>query len=190
VVTGTYPLEQLIKQRRSVRDFDPASLTLAETGQLLWSAQGVTDNRSLRAAPSAGALYPLELYVVAGRVAGLDPGIYHYAAESHQLVKTVDGDLRRALSGTALSQNWMCDAAMMIVFTANYQRTMSKYGSRGRRYVHIEAGHAAQNLYLQAQALGLATVVVGAFVDDDVARVLSLPGAHQPVLLMPVGRSR
>lgn len=186
--TGSNSLEQLIAQRRSVRDFQNTTLALADIGQLLWSAQGITDTRDLRAAPSAGALYPLELYVVAGRVEGLAQGVYHYDTVSHRLVKTAQGDVRAALTQAALSQDWMQDAAAVVVFTADYARTMRKYGNRGRRYVHIETGHAAENLFLQAESLGLATVVVGAFHDDEVARVLRLPDELKPLLLMPVGR--
>ena len=187
-VTGTTSLEQLIAQRRSRRDYQNTALELAEIGQLLWAAQGITHVRGLRAAPSAGALYPLELYVVTGRIEGLAHGMYHYDSRQHQLIKTSGGDLRDALTQAALSQSWMKHAPAVIVFTADYERTTGKYGKRGKRYVHIEAGHAAQNLFLQSESLGLATVVVGAFNADVVARVLRLPADLQPLLLMPVGR--
>ena len=187
-VTGSTSLEQLIAQRRSIRDYQNTAVELAEIGQLLWAAQGITHLQGLRAAPSAGALYPLELYVVTGRIEGLAQGVYHYEPRHHQLMKTSDGDLRDALTRAAFSQSWMKHASAVIVFTANYERTTRKYGKRGKRYVHIEVGHAAQNLFLQSESLGLATVVVGAFNDDEVARVLRLPADLQPLLLMPVGR--
>ena len=187
-VTGSNSLEQLLAQRRSVRDYQTATLKLAEIGQLLWAAQGITHLQGLRTAPSAGALYPLELYVVTGRIEGLAQGVYHYDPGHHQLIKTSDGDRRDALTQAALSQGWMKPASTIIVFTADYERTTWKYGKRGKRYVHIEVGHAAQNLFLQSESLGLATVVVGAFNDDEVARVLRLPADIQPLLLMPVGR--
>ena len=187
-VTGSTPLEQLLAQRRSIRDYQTTALELSEIGQLLWAAQGVTDLQGLRAAPSAGALYPLELYVVTGRIEGLAQGVYQYDPRQHQLMKTGDGDLRDALTRAALSQGWIKPASAVIVFTADYERTTRKYGKRGERYVHIEVGHAAQNLFLQSESLGLATVVVGAFNDDEVARVLRLPADLQPLLLMPVGR--
>jgi SagB-type dehydrogenase family enzyme len=187
-VTGSNSLEQLLAQRRSVRDYQTATLKLAEIGQLLWAAQGITHLQGLRTAPSAGALYPLELYVVTGRIEGLAQGVYHYDPGHHQLTKTSDGDLRDALTRAALSQGWIKTAPAIIVFTADYQRTARKYGKRGKRYVHIEVGHAAQNLFLQTESLGLATVVVGAFNDDEIARVLRLPADIQPLLLMPVGR--
>lgn len=187
-VTGSTSLEQLIAQRRSIRDYQTTAVELAEIGQLLWAAQGITHLQGLRAAPSAGALYPLELYVVTGRIEGLAQGVYHYDPRHHQLMKTSAGDLRDALTRAALSQGWMKHASAVIVITADYERTTRKYGKRGKRYVHIEVGHAAQNLFLQSESLGLATVVVGAFNDDEVARVLRLPADLQPLLLMPVGR--
>ncbi len=186
--TGEASVEQAIAQRRSVRDFVTSTLTLAEISQLLWSAQGITDASGLRAAPSAGALYPLELYVVAGTVDGLEQGVYHYDPQRHHLAETGSGDVRSAVARAALFQAWIQDAAAVIVFTADYQRTRRKYGNRAERYVHIEVGHAAENLFLQAVSLGLASVVVGAFDDDELARVLRLPRELQPLLLMPVGQ--
>ena len=187
-VTGSKPLEHLLAQRRSVRDYRSTTIELARIGQLLWAAQGITDSQGFRTAPSAGALYPLELYVVAGRIEGLTEGIYHYDPRHHQLTKTRDGDLRLELAKAALSQDWMKDASAIIVFTADYERTTKKYGNRGKRYVHIEVGHAAENLFLQTEALELVTIVVGAFNDAAVARLLELPGDVEPLLLMPVGR--
>ncbi|NNJ97339.1 MAG: SagB/ThcOx family dehydrogenase [Gammaproteobacteria bacterium] len=186
---GQVSVEQVIAQRRSVRDFANTSLKLSDISQLLWSAQGITDIRGLRAAPSAGALYPLEIYVVAGTVDGLAQGVYHYDPQRHQLTKEDGADVRAALTAAALSQAWIQDAAAVIVFTADYQRTRKKYGNRAERYVHIEVGHAAENLFLQAVSLGLASVVVGAFDDDELARVMQLPVELRPLLLMPVGRN-
>jgi SagB-type dehydrogenase family enzyme len=186
--TGSSPLEHLLAKRRSVRDFQNTTVELAQIGQLLWAAQGITHARGLRTAPSAGALYPLELYVVAGRVNGLAKGIYHYDPETHQLMKIRDGDHQDALSKAASSQDWVKAASAVIVFAADFERTTKKYGKRGIRYVHIEVGHAAENLFLQAEALELATVIVGAFKDNSVAKVLQLPDDLQPLLLMPVGR--
>jgi SagB-type dehydrogenase family enzyme len=182
------PLAQLLEQRRSMREFRKASLTLQDLARLLWAAQGVTDARGLRTAPSAGALYPLELYVVAGNVDALSAGVYHYDIREGTLRPVIEGDVRKQLAQAAYGQSWMNGAAAVVVFTAIYHRTTRKYGKRGIRYVHIEAGHAAQNLFLQAQAGSLATVVVGAFDDDRVSRVLHLPAEHRPLLLMPLGR--
>lgn len=187
-LTGEISLEQLLAQRRSIREYTDTALSLAEVGQLLWAAQGITHSQGFRTAPSAGALYPLELYVVAGRVEGLEKGVYHYEPERHQLMKTSDDDVRDALARAALLQSCVKDASAIIVFTADYERTTKKYGKRGRRYVHMEVGHSAQNLFLQSGALGLATVPVGAFDDEMVAKVLHIPDDLQALLLVPIGR--
>ena len=186
--TSEKSLEQLLEQRRSARAFRKAPLRLAEVGQLLWAAQGISDPQGFRTAPSAGALYPLELYVVAGAVDGLPPAVYHYHPKGHRLVETSDGDRRQALARAALGQSWVRDAAAVVVFAAIFKRTTRKYGNRGVRYVHMEVGHAAQNLFLQAEALGLGTVVVGAFDDEEVNTKLQLPSNMQSLMLMPVGR--
>jgi SagB-type dehydrogenase family enzyme len=181
-------LEQSLLERRSTRDYTGAPLTLQEISQLLWAAQGLTDPRGFRAAPSAGALYPLELYVVVGDVEGLAAGVYRYQLDGHKLVKTLDCDIRAELSSAALEQEWVGEGAVSIVFTAVYERTTGKYGQRGIRYVHMEAGHAAQNLCLQAAALGLGIVTVGAFHDDQISRLLNLPNDEEPLYVIPVGR--
>ena len=188
VTSGEKSLEALLQQRRSVREYQEAALDLSTIGQLLWAAQGITDLQGFRTAPSAGALYPLELYVVAGNVDGLPPGVYHYHPDKHRLQQTEAGDLRHMLSRAALAQPWVKAAAAVVVVTAVYGRTTRKYGERGVRYVHMEVGHAAQNLFLQAEAIGLAAVVVGAFEDDAVATVLKLPTNMQPLMLIPVAR--
>jgi len=187
-VMGEQSVEMLFKQRRSVRSYEKSPLNLAEVGQLLWSAQGISDAQGLRTSPSAGALYPLTLYVVAGDVNELSSGIYQYNPETHSLLKTVNGDLRKLLQKAAHDQSCVGDGAIIIVFTGIYQRTTRKYGQRGERYVHMEVGHAGQNLFLQAEALQFGTVVVGAFDDDEVRAVLNLDSDVQPLSLMPVGR--
>lgn len=186
--TGETAVETLLQQRRSIRDFQDSAISLAELGQLLWAAQGVTHPRGLRTAPSAGALYPLELYVAVGNVEGLAEGIYHYDPGKHQLEKTAGKDKRKALSRSAYFQSWVKEAAVVMVFTAVFERTQRKYGQRGQRYVHMEVGHAAQNVYLQAEALGLGTAMVGAFSDSAVAGTLDLPDSVEPLAMMPVGR--
>ena len=188
VTSGEKSLEALLLQRRSVREYREAALDLSAIGQLLWAAQGITNPQGFRTAPSAGALYPLELYVVVGKVDGLSPGVYHYNPVKHRLQQTEDGDLRHMLARAALAQPWVKTAAAVVVVTAVYGRTTRKYGERGIRYVHMEVGHAAQNLFLQAEALGLAAVVVGAFEDDAVATALKLPTDVQPLMLIPVAR--
>lgn len=181
-------LEQCLWKRRSIRSYADAPLSLAVVSQLLWAAQGITAEGYLRTAPSAGALYPLEVYLVAGNVDGVAAGIYHYRPERHELVLIKAGDLRPELTRSALGQDCVGDAAAMILFAAVYARTSGKYGQRAARYVHMEAGHAAQNVCLQATALGLGTVTAGAFADDEVKRVMALPDNHDPIYMLPVGQ--
>lgn len=185
---GTVSVEQAILRRRSVREYRSVPLTLGEVGQLLWAAQGITSPRGLRAAPSAGALYPLSVYVVAGNVTGLAPGVYRYEPQRHALVMTGAGDRREQLCRAALLQSAVRHAPATLVLAAVFERTTGKYGRRGIRYVHMDEGHAGENIYLQAVPLGLGTVVVGAFDDGEVQRVLSLPREEEPLSLMPVGK--
>jgi len=181
-------IEQSLLNRRSIRSYSGQPLTLQELSQLLWAAQGLTDPGGFRAAPSAGGLYPLELYLVAGDVSDLTAGVYRYQPDGHQLVKIGDGDKRAELAEAALGQEWVKEGAVSIVFTAVYERTTVKYGDRGVRYVHMEAGHAAQNLCLQATAMGLGAVTVGAFSDDLINQLLNLPADERPLYVIPVGR--
>jgi len=181
-------VEQALRLRRSVRSFSSKPLQLAEVAQLLWSAQGITSRDGLRTAPSAGALYPLEIYLVAGNVNDLPVGLWHYLPEPHRLERLADTDIRIPLAHAALDQAWIREAAAVVVFAAVYERTGRKYGERAARYVHIEAGHAAENLFLQAVSLDLKTVIVGAFRDDELRDTLQLPEDHAPLILMPVGR--
>jgi len=185
--TGETSVEEALFRRRSVRRYTGGMLTLGDLSQLLWAAQGVTSKDGFRTAPSAGALYPLEVYVVAGDVDGLSDGVYHYQAEEHALSKVRDCDLRRNLSACALHQSQITDAAADIVFTAVFERTTGKYGDRGVRYVYIEAGHAAQNVYLQAEPLGLGVCAIGAFYEDEVSELLVLPEGETPVHILSVG---
>jgi SagB-type dehydrogenase family enzyme len=182
-------LEQALLERRSVRTFKEGALTLKQLAQLLWAAQGITDPSGKRTAPSAGALYPLEVYAVVGNVEGVPPGIYKYKPDSHTLVKVLDGDQRVALSQAAMGQPSVSQGAVDIVITAVYERITSKYGERGIRFVHLEAGHAAQNVCLQVVALKLGTVTTGAFDDDAVKKVLGISGNETPLYIMPVGRT-
>jgi SagB-type dehydrogenase family enzyme len=181
-------LEEAFRARRSVREFGDGSLWLADVSQLLWAAQGITDPQGYRTAPSAGALYPLELYLLAGDVEDLSPGLYRYRARDHQLLPVRDEDLRESLAATALFQRWIAEAPAVLVLTAVYERTAAKYGDRAPRYVHMEVGHAAQNIYLQATARGLGTTFVGAFDDRRVSEALDLPADHAPLGVMPIGR--
>ncbi len=181
-------VEGAILQRKSIRDYTNEALTLPEIAQLVWVAQGITDPDGKRAAPSAGATYPLEIYAVIGNVEGITSGIYRYKPHQHGLVRVVDGELRKALAKAALDEQFIAQAPVNLVITAIYERTTDRYGERGIRYVHMEAGHVAQNVCLQAVALNLGTVVVGAFYDSQVKEILKLADNEVPLYIIPVGR--
>ena len=186
-LAGSVSVEEALLERRSVRQYSDDSLRLEEASQLLWAAQGVTADWGGRTAPSAGALYPLEMYLAAVRIEGLAAGVYKYVPNGHKLAAVSMGDVARELADAALGQGSIRDAAAVLVFTAVYERTTSKYSERGIRYVHMEAGHAAQNVLLQATALGLGCVVVGAFDDEALTGVLNAPLEEIPLCLIPVG---
>ncbi len=181
-------VEAALLKRRSVRDYTAEPLTLQEVSQLLWAAQGITDPRGFRPAPSAGATHPLEILLVVGDVTNLAQGVYRYLPHQHKLVKVLEGDVRAELARAALGQAWVREGAINIIITAIYERTTRGYGDRGIRYVHMEVGHVGQNVHLQAVALNLGTVVVGAFRDDQVKKTLNLPPDEHPLYIMPVGR--
>ncbi len=181
-------VEKALQKRRSLRQYKNLPITLQDLSQLLWAAQGISGTGGRRTAPSAGALYPLEVYVVAGNVTGLSIGIYSYDPLKHELSRVLDSDKRVELSKAALGQSSINRAAAVLVFSAVYERVTVKYGERGIRYVHMEAGHAAENVFLQAVSLDLGTVVIGAFHDEEVRAVLHLPLQVQPLYLMPVGK--
>ncbi len=187
---GNVSVEEALLMRRSVREYLPKPLTLKQLAQMLWAAQGITELKyKFRTAPSAGATYPLELYVVikTGGVEGVKAGIYKYDVETHSLILVKEGDFSNELARAALNQEWIRKAPVNIVIVAEYERTTGYYGDRGYRYVHMEVGHVGENIYLQAVALNLGTVAIGAFYDDQVAEVLSLPTNYRPLYIMPVG---
>ncbi|MFP4026457.1 MAG: SagB/ThcOx family dehydrogenase [Candidatus Brocadiia bacterium] len=187
---GKVSLEETLAGRRSRRHFREKSIALGDLSQVLWAAQGITGaQHKKRTCPSAGATYPLELFVVVGNggVKGLDAGVYHYEPGSHSLKKGFDQDVREKLARAALRQQFIGQAPVNIVIAADYSRTTGRYGDRGHRYVHMEVGHAGENIYLQAESLGLGTVAVGAFEDDDVGEVVRLPDKLAPLYIMPLG---
>jgi SagB-type dehydrogenase family enzyme len=188
VKTGRTSVEEALQLRRSVRSYSRDPITLQELSQLLWAAQGITDPAGYRTAPSAGALYPLELTVAVARVEDLDPGIYRYLPLDHALNRLATGNVTNALFRAALSQSAVRDAAAVIVISAVPARTTGKYGQRGMRYVYMEAGHAGQNIYLQAESLNIGTVSIGAFDDGEVGRIMNLEEGEIPLSLMPVGK--
>ena len=188
---GSIFLEEAIARRRSIRDFTPEPVSQSQLSQILWAAQGITDaSLKLRSVPSAGATYPLEIFIACGEncVEGIDEGVYHYNINDHSLDLHYRGDVRPDIAGVALYQEFIYEAQVDIVICALFERTTRRYGNRGERYVHIEVGHAGQNIYLQATALGLATVAVGAFNDEQVRKVLRLNMQIKPLYSMPVGR--
>ncbi len=181
---GPMSLEKAIVIRRSWRDFLPQPLTFEQIGQLAWAAQGQDAHSSYRTAPSAGATYPLELFVVSS------DGLFCYLPAKHAIEKLTGQDLRAALASAALGQGFVEAAPLTLVFAARFSRTTNHYGKRGIRYVYMEAGHAAQNVHLQAEALGLGSVAVGAFDDSSVSKVLSLPDYLEPLYMVAVGYCR
>ena len=189
--SGRMPLEAALQQRRSLRAFADAPLTLAQAGQLLWAAQGQTAADGRRTAPSAGALRPLELHLVAGAVQGLAPGVYRYRPTRHALARVAAGDPRAALAAVAHGgQQWLQQAPALVVVSGVVARSAGRYGERAERFVVLEAGAATQNLLLQAVALGLGATFVGAFNEAALARLLVLPSGERPLALVPVGRPR
>lgn len=187
---GNITLEETLKERKSIREFSNQPLNLEEISQLLWAIQGITDESGKRTAPSAGALYPLEIYLLSGNVKNLPAGIYKYNPFKHHIMKIKEGDKREELSNVALGQPWVKNASVNFIIVAIYERTTRKYGNRGIRYVHIEVGHAAQNLLLQATALRLGAVPVGAFNDNEVKKLIGLKNNEQPLYIIPVGKRK
>jgi SagB-type dehydrogenase family enzyme len=183
---GKKSVEEALVQRRSLRDFKDEPLTLVEVSQLLWAAQGKVGE--FRTAPSAGALYPLEIYLVARKVVGLDAGVYHYEVLEHALKLIVGKDVSKALASSALWQNFIAQAPINIVIAGDYDRCAKKYGQRARRYVDMESGMAAQNVLLEATALGLGGVVVGAFDDAQCQKILGIPQKEVPLAIIPIGK--
>jgi SagB-type dehydrogenase family enzyme len=182
--SGSISLEQAISSRRSHRNFLPKTLALEQIGQLAWAAQGQSGQGRYRTVPSAGATYPLELLIVIG------DGLYHYLPERHCLEQLGGEDLRANLASAALGQGFIEAAPLTLVFAAQFIRTTGRYGQRGVRYIYMEAGHAAQNVHLQAAALGLASVAVGAFDDALVSKALTLPRHLEPVYMVVIGYYR
>lgn len=188
-------LKSLLEKRYSNRDFQDKPLNLDDVSNILWASGGKkydSVTAATRTIPSAGATYPLELYLVSGEnaVNKLKAGIYRYSVEEHSLELTSEGDKRAQLAGACLGQDFIQNAPVSLVITAKFQRTTQRYGSRGERYVYMEAGHACQNIYLAVTCLGLSTVEVGAFFDDKVSRVLNLDKDYIPLSVMPVGYAK
>lgn len=193
---GDVSLERSLANRRSIRDYLDEPLSIEEVSQLLWAAYGITETiHGFKTSPSAGATYPAEIYIVVGEKGVtigdegyLEPGSYHYNPHAHRICVVKKGELRHELYKAALEQEWVLKAPVSIVVTVVFERTTRRYGERGIRYVWIEVGHIGQNIYLQATALGLGTVAVGAFLDEQVKKIIGAPESHNPAYIMPVGR--
>lgn len=185
---GSMTVEQALRSRRSVRSYSDSVITLKALSQLLWAAQGISGGSGLRTAPSAGGLYPLELYCVAGAVDGIAAGVYRYVPFGHELVLVIEGESRESLAAAALGQKSVRAGAASIVIAAVFDRMTGKYSRRGIQYVAMEAGHAAQNVYLQAVSLGMGTVAIGAFQDEKVRYAVRMRDNETPLYIMPIGR--
>ncbi len=190
VLDGRMSFEKALSLRRSIRAYLPAPLSLAEISQILWAAQGITGEGKLRAAPSAGALYPILIYLVVEKVESLQPGIYRYSPENHEITRLKDGTFLKQLADAALGQSCVETCAAALIIAANYERLRYRYRERSERYAHIEAGHVAQNVYLQAETIGLATVNIGAFYDNEVSKVVGLDSKEIPLCIMPLGKKK
>jgi SagB-type dehydrogenase family enzyme len=192
--TERQDLFEVLGRRRSVREYAPPPLDLEELSTLLWAAAGVTALQhgfAFRTAPSAGGLFPIEHYVAAHRVTGLEPGVYHYAVLERALELVRQGDVRLPLARAALDQRIAADADAVFVWTAVLERSRWKYGQRFVRYVLLDAGHIAQNVALAAVAIGLGTCQIAAFFDDEAAALLGVDPGEEPVVYMTtVGRQR
>ena len=186
--SGGMSLTEALSLRRSIRSYRDAPLSLAEVSQLLWSAQGFTNERGFRTAPSAGATFPLEIFLMVNNVEGLKAGIYHYLPADNALEFLREGAPAAELARACLSQSMISDGGAVLIFAADFDRTTGRYGERGIRYVHNEIGHASQNVHLQAAALDLGTVVIGAYRDEEVEEILNLDDELRVLYLMPVGR--
>ena len=189
IYSSNTSIEESLHKRRSIRDYSEKPPTISEISQILWAAQGITEKSyGLRTAPSAGALYPLEIYIAVSNVSDLIPGLYKYNPRKHTLNKISEGDKRADISDAALKQDAIKNSSAIILITAVYERTAVKYGNRAERYTHIEVGAAGQNIYLQSVSLNIGTVMIGAFKDKDLKNVLSLPQNENPLIIMPLGK--
>ncbi len=185
---STTSVEQAMLQRRSLRLFKDEVLSFEQVSQILWAAQGVTTEWGGRTVPSDGATYPLEIYLVVGKVIGLERGVYHYISGKHELRKISGKDIRSEIASASWNQDFITQAPINIVIAVNYTRTIGRYGKRGIRYVDNEVGHCGQNIYLQCESLGLGTVAIGAFQDFLVMRALGIK--EEPCYIMPVGKKK
>jgi SagB-type dehydrogenase family enzyme len=192
-------IEKALFNRRSIRSYLNKPLTLFEISQILWAAQGITSEDGKRTTPSAGATFPIELYLNVSNIESLTEGIYQYKPNQHALEKLFDNEQKSAIASAALNQSFIEQAAAIIIITAIFERTTNSYGKRGIQYIHQEAGSVAQNIHLQAVSLNIGTVMVGAFHDEKIKRLLipylqdhndNFSANEIPLLLMPLGKTK
>jgi SagB-type dehydrogenase family enzyme len=197
VFGGTVSVEEALSKRRSHRSFIDEKISAEDISQILWAAYGITKpmperpgiRGGFRTAPSAGATYPLQLYVLIGKVSGIEPGVYKYIPQGHRIIRVIDKDVKALLASAALGQEMITVAPACLFYSADFSRTTGRYGERGReRYVCMDLGHSAENVYLQAEALHLGTCAIGAFNDAEVRAVMQLPENEEPLYIMPIGR--
>lgn len=181
------PLSQLLLRRKSIRRYKSDALSLSDLSRILWSTYGLIDKRR-RVVPSAGATYPIEIYVFVKNVVGLKQGIYRYDEFRNALIQLKEGDFSRELAKACLDQSWVREAPINIVIVAKYEKTTSWYGERGFRYIHYEAGHIGQNIYLASTELGLGTVAIGAFIDEGIAELLGVGKEYIILYVFPIGK--
>ena len=185
----TMSLDRVLKQRKSIREFQPKSISRGQLSYLLWASTGVQrieDGYEFRTAPSAGALYPIETYVVANNVRTLEAGLYHYSIRSHQLERLTQGDLRQKIAAAALGQGMCASASAVFVWSAVFERCKWKYGQRAYRYIYLDAGHIAENLALAAVSLNLGSCEIGALYDNQANAVIGVDGGEESVICMAV----
>ncbi len=191
VYSSNTSVEEVLSKRKSIRDFQKKPLSIENISQILWAAQGITDKgKNKRTAPSAGALYPLEIYILIGNVKEIESGIYKYKPHQHEMVLIAAGDKRGDLAKYCAQPEAIQTAPITLVFAAVYERTSVKYGQRAERYVHIEVGHASQNVCLQVISLNLGTVTIGAFQDSYVKKTVQMLQEEDPLYVMPIGYVR
>jgi SagB-type dehydrogenase family enzyme len=186
---GHKTLDEVLNERKSVRRFRPEPIALAHLSYLIWASTGIQRTEQgyeFRTAPSAGALYPIETYIVANQVTGLEPGVYHYGIRNHELERIQTGDMRPRIVAAALGQEMCGQAPAVFVWTAIFARTQWKYAQRAYRYIYLDAGHVAENLALAAVSLDLGSCPIGALFDDEVNKLLEVDGAEESVVYMSV----
>jgi SagB-type dehydrogenase family enzyme len=182
-------LDQILSDRKSIRSYKPKPLSLGQLSYLLWASAGIQRSEQgyeFRTAPSAGALYPIETYIVANDVSDLEPGVYHYGLRNHELERIKAGDLREPIAAAALGQTTCAKAPVVFAWTAIFARTTCKYGQRAYRYIYLDAGHIAENLALAAVSLDLGTCQIGALFDDEVNKLLGVDGVKESIAYMSV----